>query len=392
MNKEIEIPFGAKDSELKGWEYTIPENMEAEIKDGKIMVREKVSEDERIREAIESIIRVYGKTQGEWIAGYDMDTLVVHLRDAFAYLERQKEQKPTGWDEEDDAVANLILKELEQDKKDQPDYSRHFTRLIDWFIHRFKSFRSLPDDMIQWTGNNLKEVIDFTGKSPKFDEWFKSWEDFENYVHSHGDILKLFCEDGSHYEVPLGAWIVKTPDGFNIPSHFRFVQKPAEWSEEDKVMLNNIIWSVHMKSIIKPLYEMDDRSKYKKYEDFLKSLPERFNLQPEQEVVDRTVFDRIADILRWCDLPIGCPVENFKESESEREHLLNIVQCVAHRYANSCTYCKEYSRGYQDGLAVHRWKPNEEQILAIVEALKYIPNNKKEWIILENLMDDLKKL
>ena len=39
--KEIEIPFGAKDSELKGWEYTIPEGMEAEIKDGKIVVRKK---------------------------------------------------------------------------------------------------------------------------------------------------------------------------------------------------------------------------------------------------------------------------------------------------------------------------------------------------------------
>lgn len=49
------------------------------------------SEDERIRKAIESIIRVYGKTQGEWIAGYDMDTLVVHLRNAFASLEKQKE-------------------------------------------------------------------------------------------------------------------------------------------------------------------------------------------------------------------------------------------------------------------------------------------------------------
>lgn len=42
--KEIEIPFGAKDSELKGWEYTIPEGMEAEIKDGKIIVRKKLPE------------------------------------------------------------------------------------------------------------------------------------------------------------------------------------------------------------------------------------------------------------------------------------------------------------------------------------------------------------
>ena len=52
----------------------------------------KESEDERIRKAIEGTIRVYGKTQGEHLAGYDMDTLVVHLRDAFYALEKQKQQ------------------------------------------------------------------------------------------------------------------------------------------------------------------------------------------------------------------------------------------------------------------------------------------------------------
>lgn len=90
----------------------------------------------------------------------------------------------------------------------------------------------------------MKEIIDFTGKSPKFDEYFKSWDEFENYVHTHNDILKLFCEDGSHYEVPIGAWIVKTPDGYNIPSRFRFIQKPAEWSEEDEKMLTDISWAI----------------------------------------------------------------------------------------------------------------------------------------------------
>ena len=54
--KTIEIPFGAYDSELKGWEYTIPEGMEAEIKDGKIIVKQKESEHERIRKFICSII------------------------------------------------------------------------------------------------------------------------------------------------------------------------------------------------------------------------------------------------------------------------------------------------------------------------------------------------
>jgi len=74
--------------------------------------------------------------------------------------------------------------------------------------------------MIEWTGNNLKEVIEFTGKSPRFDEWFKTWDEYESYVHSHGNILKLFNKDGTHLEVPVGAWIFKTPDGWNVPSTF----------------------------------------------------------------------------------------------------------------------------------------------------------------------------
>lgn len=57
--KEIEIPFGAKDSELKGWEYTIPEGMEAEIKDGKIVVREKQPELTEFEEKVKELIGYY---------------------------------------------------------------------------------------------------------------------------------------------------------------------------------------------------------------------------------------------------------------------------------------------------------------------------------------------
>ena len=103
--------------------------------------------------------------------------------------------------------------------------------------------------MIQWTGNNLKEVIDFTGKSPRFGEWFKSWEEYENYVHTHNDILKLFCEDGSHYEVPVGAWIVKTPDGYNLPSVAKYIQQEQrELPGYDKALLE-------IKSKVDELYE-----------------------------------------------------------------------------------------------------------------------------------------
>lgn len=79
--------------------------------------------------------------------------------------------------------------------------------------------------MIKWNGDNLRQVIDFTGKSLNFYEWFKSWEEYEAYVHAHGNILKLFDEEGNHYEVPVGAWIIKSPDGYNVPSVAKYVSK-----------------------------------------------------------------------------------------------------------------------------------------------------------------------
>ena len=125
---------------------------------------------------------------------------------------------------EDERIRKYIINfvNLEKEVNLPPDDA---DRMLDWLEKK----KEQKPTMIQWTGKNLKEVIDFTGKSQKFGEWFKSWEDFANYVHSHDDIIKLFCEDGSHYEVPVGAWIVKTPDGYNTPSRFRFIQKPAEW-------------------------------------------------------------------------------------------------------------------------------------------------------------------
>ena len=82
--------------------------------------------------------------------------------------------------------------------------------------------------MIQWKGDNLKEVVGFTGKDKNFEKWFKSFEEYEKYVQEHDGIFKLFNADGSHYEVPVGAWIVKTPDGYNVASKAIFRQKSAD--------------------------------------------------------------------------------------------------------------------------------------------------------------------
>ena len=73
-------------------------------------------------------------------------------------------------------------------------------------------------ECIQWKGDNLKDVIEFTGKHPKFDEWFPTFEEYEKKVKDDGDIFKLFIDESSHFLVPRSAWLVKCPDGNIVPS------------------------------------------------------------------------------------------------------------------------------------------------------------------------------
>lgn len=142
--------------------------------------------------------------------------------------------------------------------------------------------------------------------------------------------------------------------------------KLAEWSEEDKVMLNNIIWSIHMKSI-KPLDEMDDRSKYEKYEDFLKSLPIRFNLQPKVEwsEEDERIYQSIMD-------------DTVQENQLD-EKQINWLRDIKYR---------NFVR------PKNIWKPSEEQMTALKLAYEdafECPESGVPHLPLESLLSDLQK-
>jgi hypothetical protein len=79
-------------------------------------------------------------------------------------------------------------------------------------------FRKKPVviDAIQWTGNNLHEVIDFTGKHPRWSEWFSSWEDYEERVSKDGGIFKIITLEGVMEAIP-GDWIIRGVNGEHYP-------------------------------------------------------------------------------------------------------------------------------------------------------------------------------
>lgn len=289
-------------------------------------------------------------------------------------IEQLKDIFPELAESEDERIRKALVKQFGGCIKDEEFCHTGFTYAeITAWLEKQKEQKPV---MLQWTGKNLKEVIDFTGKSPRFDEWFKSWEEFENYVHSHDDILKLFCEDGCHYEVPVGAWIVKTPDGYNIPSRFRFVQKPAEWSEEDERMLNELITIMDGGIVTSGTYLSE-------YVAWLKSLPERFNLQLKQEWSD-------TDNIGW-DEAFAC-VTRAEEAAKNEEELQNAVTAEKwlkeikfkyHVHPVKQKWSKEDEETIRDAInrieqLDHYWnRPRDERLIKRLKSLR--PQPKQEW-------------
>lgn len=91
MNKEIEIPEG----------------YEARIEGDKIIIEKKESEDERIRKWLIEMVEEIRKANPN-NAEHNGD-----CSEAIAYLERQKEQQPAEWSEEDQRACDGIIAILE---------------------------------------------------------------------------------------------------------------------------------------------------------------------------------------------------------------------------------------------------------------------------------------
>lgn len=273
------------------------------------------SEDERIRKAIESIIRVYGKTQGEWIAGYDMDTLVIHLRNAFVSLEKQKEQKhPNGCFTCDEykkgykagrlngftAGYNKAMKE--QKPAEWGEDERIRKELID-FVNHYRHNTDLTAEQAEWCKKAIAHLEKQKEKSEipvnasacsKKPNDRSELNDFEIRLMDCMLSAQQYRQGSIDWDI-VKSWAEELSGLIEQPN--------KEWSEEDEKQIAQIERIVKNAGCVKMLQD--------KIHNWFKSL--RPSWKPSEEQME--ALERL----------VKYPFDSYELSLAKHEHLAEVV-------------------------------------------------------------------
>lgn len=82
-------------------------------------------------------------------------------------------------------------------------------------------------EAVQYTKENLLDVLAFTGKHPRFSEWFSSETDYAKFVAKDGHTFKIFTLEGVMTALP-GDWIIKGVNGEFYPCKPDIFEKTYE--------------------------------------------------------------------------------------------------------------------------------------------------------------------
>lgn len=94
---------------------------------------------------------------------------------------------------------------------------------------------------LQWTGTNLAEVLEFTGKHPKWNEWFPGgFEEYAEFVKNDRNVFKIKTLEGTHEAKP-GDWILRSPTGEHYPISDELYVQTYEIHDPAKDHINMLI-------------------------------------------------------------------------------------------------------------------------------------------------------
>lgn len=215
------------------------------------------------------------------------------------------------WSEEDESCWNLIWDILDGPFKASPDGYR---KAAGWFIKNCpKGFKALPlnlkkknEDVAKLCSNEWSEEDENI-----FNDILVDMADRREMFKSNGEIE--FAEDTQKKIDWLSSHLPKFQSSYSQ-------QKSAEWSEEDKKMLLSII-NAFRNGTVSTIGQ----------EQWLKSLPERFNLEPKSV---------------WCD-------EDEKEAEKAATDYADEFPGMTHE--NDGSTVEDYDKPYWDFLSGVHW-------------------------------------
>lgn len=376
--KKIDIPFGAHDSELKGWEYTIPEGFTAEIKDGKVIVKEKANEDEKVRRQLINVCN-------DWLNGdYSAKPCLNDIKWLKNLLERQKINIEgdfgRGYDCGYEACLNSHGAEWFEKQKEIP--MSDSTKMIKMWDEEKKILERMYLRGDTWELIAYNAFMDgfARGNLVKFEKQKEQKPDSLIYDKDlDKDAREFYLSGGADSPVDsTGLVPIVRMAEFGatwMKERMEKEQKPAEWSEEDREMLTRCVDAIPVQGD-----EIMPTSYLNKLRNWLESLPERFNLQSKQEWSenDKKGLDNCCAIIAMPDIFFDKII---------RQKCLDFLYELPERF--NLQPNPEWSEEDRPS-----WKPSDEQMQCLLAVItnQYNAGAESCHLTLGSLYNDLKKL
>ena len=307
------------------------------------------------------------------------------LRTGIELGKKQKEQKPTEWSEKDERIRQSIIKDIEWERNYTSATAAATGKVIEKHNEQINWLKSLSLNL-----KKKNEDVEKLCSNEWSEEDEKIRKDLIKYLESDRNYQP--CQDASFYDSSI-AWLEKQKECGEANFREGYLhgfedaqkeQKPVPINSDDKYMLERTMALIEF---------CDDK------ETIWSWLCEKVKVATQKPVEwseeDRAMIDDIIFSLpRMANGSIEM-LPSVAESYSERlkslrpqPHTVSIKDAT--KFGNL-----EYERGVKNGIQYaknRQWKPSEGQMEALSETIAFAPDTFKPKCTLVTLQDDLKKL